>query len=192
MHAGQYCCRISYARARLSPHVFSGWSKSRQDARDQARRGKPKSVGREWYSLAIRRKNVAPRACPGRRSREGPAQTSPECGELSVQLSFVRLVKTLLKVFGKVFTSNPRLLFGTGERRPTLASPLTTTVQFVQHPEATALPSAKRCKPIVPCRKVSSKVLSRLYSFIWLTITPQLTWRAEREWFWNTSYRDHS
>ena len=112
-------------------HAFSGWSKLRQYARDKAQQAE--SRGRERYSLVIRRKNVPPRACPGRRSREGPARTSPVRGEPVGQLAFLRLVKTLLKVIGKVFTSNSRLLFGTWERRPTLASPLTTTAQFVQH-----------------------------------------------------------
>ena len=154
-------------------HAFSGWSKLRQYARDKAQQAE--SRGRERYSLVIRRKNVPPRACPGRRSREGPARTSPVRGEPVGQLAFLRLVKTLLKVIGKVFTSNSRLLFGTWERRPTLASPLTTTEQFVQHPEVTALPNAKHRMLIGSCRKVFSEVLSRLYSFIWLAIIPQLT-----------------
>jgi hypothetical protein len=146
--AGQYPLHAMRELAYLRRYFRAG-SKLRQYARDQAQQAE--SRGREWYSLVIRRKNVALRACSGRRSREGPARTSPARGEPVGQLSFLRLVKTLLKVIGKVFTSNQ-------------------TAQFVQNPEATALPSAKRCKPIVPCQKVSSKVLSRLYSFIWRTI----------------------
>jgi len=59
----------------------------------------------------------------------------------------------------------PPVLFlgGAWGRQSTLASPLITTEQFVQHPEVTALPNAKRRMLIWSCRKIFLRVLSRLF-----------------------------
>src|SRR5579863_2085107 len=70
-------------------------------------------------------------------------------------------------------------------RQSALACPPTT--QFVLNPEVTAMQKTRRRKSIVLCRKVFSKILSRLHSFIYQAIAPELTGPAEKECFCNTS-----